>query len=109
MMYGGAGTGPVQGLCFDADCNPGNAFLEYMDTNFPDSGFAFMFCIHHFTQPDSHLCITQFLSRPSKDNFLFPECDKVKLRSKRVTNTFPSKLLQKFTVVRDFETIMFMS
>ena len=108
MMYGGAGTGPVQGLCFDADCNPGNAFLEYMDTNFPDSGFAFMFCIHHFTQPDSHLCITQFLSRPSKDNFLFPECDKVKLRSKRVTNTFPSKLLQKFTVVLDFETIIFM-
>ena len=55
MMYGGAGARLVQGLCFDADCNPGNAFLEYMDTNFPDSGFAFMFCIQHFTLPDSHL------------------------------------------------------
>mgnify|MGYP001387804405 FL=1 len=69
MMYGGAGTRLVQGLCFDADCNPGNAFLEYMDTNFPDSGFAFMFCIQLFTQPDSHLRITQLLSQHQKKIF----------------------------------------
>ena len=87
MMYGGAGTRLVQGLCFDADCNPGNAFLEYMDTNFPDSGFAFMFCIQHFTQPDSHLGITQLLSQHQKKIF-----STLNAKSKWVIfNTFPSE------------------
>ena len=51
LLAGGAcvhdAWGRVQGLCFDADCSPGHAFLEYMDSNFPDFDFGLVFTISH--------------------------------------------------------------